>query len=211
MNALDLGRVGACVPKSVATGEAVELSNLWQERTCVVLGLRRFGCMVCRWIAQDLSSIKDLLDQHKVRLVGVAPETLGLLEFQEGNYFKGELYLDVSKQSYKELGFKRNNSLCIIPAALGKPPRQRPLTFMRTCLQSGGMLIVSKGGDKVLLYFSQSSPGDCVPLETVLQTLGISADARSSEKPRCNECVLDEQHQTQKHFLARLLHTVSSS
>ncbi|XP_051844715.1 tumor necrosis factor receptor superfamily member 14-like isoform X4 [Antechinus flavipes] len=89
MSALDLARVGACVLKSVATGEAVELRSLWQERTCVVLGLQRFGCVVCRWIAQDLSSIKDLLDQHDVRLVGIAPETLGLQEFQEGNYFKG--------------------------------------------------------------------------------------------------------------------------
>ncbi|XP_036601359.1 prostamide/prostaglandin F synthase [Trichosurus vulpecula] len=198
MSALDLARVGACVLKNVATGEAVELRSLWQEHTCVVLGLRRFGCMVCRWIAQDLSSIKDLLDQHEVRLVGIAPETLGLQEFQEGNYFKGELYLDESKQSYKELGFKRYNSLSIIPAALGKPVRDVAAkakaigihgNLSGDLLQSGGMLIVSKGGDKVLLHFIQSSPGDYVPLETVLQTLGISADARSSEKPQCTEDV----------------------
>ncbi|XP_044539261.1 prostamide/prostaglandin F synthase-like, partial [Gracilinanus agilis] len=88
------------------------------------------------------------------------------------------------------------NTLSIIPAALGKPVRDVAAkakaigihgNFSGDLLQSGGMLIVSKGGDKVLLHFVQSSPGDYVPLETVLQKLGISSGARSSEKPQCNE------------------------
>ncbi|XP_022454178.1 prostamide/prostaglandin F synthase isoform X3 [Delphinapterus leucas] len=107
MSTVDLARVGACVLKHAVTGEAVELRSLWQEQACVVAGLRRFGCMVCRWIARDLSSLKGLLDQHGVRLVGVGPEALGLQEFLDGGYFAGELYLDESKQFYKELGFKR--------------------------------------------------------------------------------------------------------
>uniref|UniRef100_A0A8C2SB11 Prostamide/prostaglandin F synthase n=1 Tax=Capra hircus TaxID=9925 RepID=A0A8C2SB11_CAPHI len=123
MSMVDLARVGACVLKHAVTGEAVELRSLWQEQACVVAGLRRFGCMVCRWIARDLSNLKGLLDQHGVRLVGVGPEALGLQEFLDGGYFAGELYLDESKQFYKELGFKRYNSLSILPAALGKPVR----------------------------------------------------------------------------------------
>ncbi|XP_040120111.1 prostamide/prostaglandin F synthase isoform X4 [Oryx dammah] len=123
MSTVDLARVGACVLKHAVTGEAVELRSLWQEQACVVAGLRRFGCMVCRWIARDLSNLKELLDQHGVRLVGVGPEALGLQEFLDGGYFAGELYLDESKQFYKELGFKRYNSLSILLAALGKPVR----------------------------------------------------------------------------------------
>ena len=69
--------------------QAVELRSLWQEQACVVAGLRRFGCMVCRWIARDLSNLKGLLDQHGVRLVGVGPEALGLQEFLDGGYFAG--------------------------------------------------------------------------------------------------------------------------
>lgn len=72
-----------------APAQAVELRSLWQEQACVVAGLRRFGCMVCRWIARDLSSLKGLLDQHGVRLVGVGPEALGLQEFLDGGYFAG--------------------------------------------------------------------------------------------------------------------------
>lgn len=74
---------------SPAPAQAVELRSLWQEQACVVAGLRRFGCMVCRWIARDLSSLKGLLDQHGVRLVGVGPEALGLQEFLDGGYFAG--------------------------------------------------------------------------------------------------------------------------
>lgn len=55
----------------------------------MVAGLRRFGCMVCRWIAQDLSNLRSFLDQHDVRLVGVGPEALGLQEFLDGGYFSG--------------------------------------------------------------------------------------------------------------------------
>lgn len=55
----------------------------------MVAGLRRFGCMVCRWIAQDLSNLRSILDQHDVRLVGVGPEALGLQEFLDGGYFSG--------------------------------------------------------------------------------------------------------------------------
>ncbi|XP_025768148.1 prostamide/prostaglandin F synthase [Puma concolor] len=87
MSAVDLARVGACVLKHAVTGEAVELRSLWLEQACVVAGLRRFGCSVCRWIARDLSSLRGLLDQHGVRLVGVGPEALGLQEFLEGGYF----------------------------------------------------------------------------------------------------------------------------
>ncbi|KAF5918966.1 hypothetical protein HPG69_010771, partial [Diceros bicornis minor] len=247
MSTVDLARVGACVLKHAVTGEAVELRSLWQEQTCVVAGLRRFGCMVCRWIARDLSSLKGLLDQHGVRLVGVGPEALGLQEFLDGGYFSGELYLDESKQFYKELGFKRlgagagaqscqrpwtsqvclhrYNSLSILPAALGKPvrdvaakvcdgqdrvglrvvgvpwgnPSRADLGLLPSLqakalgiqgnlsgdlLQSGGLLVIAKGGDKVLLHFVQKSPGDYVPQESILKALGISAEVRASAPPQ---------------------------
>ncbi|XP_006871795.1 PREDICTED: prostamide/prostaglandin F synthase [Chrysochloris asiatica] len=196
MSALDLARVGACVLKNAVTGEAVELRSLWQEQTCVVSGLRRFGCMVCRWISRDLSSLKGLLDQHNVRLVGVGPETVGLQEFLDGGYFAGELYLDETKQFYKELGFKRYNSLSILSAALGKPVRDVAAkakaaniqgNLSGDLLQSGGLLVVSRGGEKVLLHFVQKSPGDYVTNERLLQILGISAEGHASEPPQCDE------------------------
>ncbi|EDO33426.1 predicted protein [Nematostella vectensis] len=41
-------------------------------------------------------------------------------------------------------------------------------------MQTGGMLIVTQGGDKILLSHQQSSPGDHVANATILNALGIS-------------------------------------
>ncbi|KAL8198490.1 UNVERIFIED_CONTAM: hypothetical protein K2H54_013350 [Gekko kuhli] len=193
---VDLCKVGANPVKYAGNGEVVELRSLWKDQPCVVLFLRRFGCQVCRWIAKEASKLKEPLESHGVRLVGVAPESVGLKDFLDGNYFKGELYLDEAKQCYSDLGFKRYNALSIVPAALGKPVREVVSkanaegvhgNFSGDLLQSGGMLIVSQGGEKVLLHFIQESPGDYVPLDTITKTLGISANAEEGERPQCNE------------------------
>ncbi|XP_054857664.1 prostamide/prostaglandin F synthase [Eublepharis macularius] len=193
---VDLGKVGANTLKYAANGEMVELRSLWKDQPCVVLFLRRFGCQVCRWIAKEASKLKEPLESHGVRLVGVAPESVGLKDFLDGNYFKGELYLDETKQCYNDLGFKRYNALSIVPAALGKPVREVVTkanaegihgNFSGDLLQNGGTLIVSQGGEKVLLHFKQESPGDYVPLDTIMKTLGLSADAEEGARPECNE------------------------
>uniref|UniRef100_A0A8D0HHZ4 Prostamide/prostaglandin F synthase n=1 Tax=Sphenodon punctatus TaxID=8508 RepID=A0A8D0HHZ4_SPHPU len=193
---VDLGKVGANKLTHALTGKVVELGALWKDHSCVVLFLRRFGCQVCRWIAKEASQLKERLDSHNVRLIGVAPESVGLKEFVDGDYFNGELYLDETKQCFNDLGFKRYNVLSIVPAALGKPVREVVTkanaagiqgNFSGDLLQSGGMLIVSQGGEKVLLHFIQDSPGSYVPLETILNSLGISGSVTEGVKPQCNE------------------------
>ena len=42
-------------------------------------------------------------------------------------------------------------------------------------LQNGGLLIVSKGGEKVLLNHCEEAPGDHVANEVILERLGIDA------------------------------------
>ncbi|XP_067423243.1 prostamide/prostaglandin F synthase [Emydura macquarii macquarii] len=196
MAAVDLARVGANPLKNAVSGQVVELRALWKDHPCVVLFLRRFGCQVCRWIAKETSKLKELLDSHNVHLVAVGPESVGVEEFISGNYFKGELYLDETKKCYNDLGFKRYNALSIVPAALGKPVREVVTkanaegiqgNFNGDLLQSGGTIIVSQGGEKLLLHFIQESPGDYVPLETIIKILGISASITEGVKPQCDE------------------------
>uniref|UniRef100_F6VQ97 Peroxiredoxin like 2B n=1 Tax=Equus caballus TaxID=9796 RepID=F6VQ97_HORSE len=129
---------------------------------------------------------------------GCAPQTPGPSgRIQESPALPfSELYLDESKQFYKELGFKRYTSLSILPAALGKPvcdvaAKAKAVGIQGNLsgdlLQSGGLLVVTKGGDKVLLHFVQKSPGDYVPQESILQALGISAEVCASAPPQCDE------------------------
>ena len=49
-------------------------------------------------------------------------------------------------------------------------------------LLNGGMLIVTAGGEKVLLSHKQASPGDHVSNEQILEVLGIASDEPNKEE-----------------------------
>ena len=49
-------------------------------------------------------------------------------------------------------------------------------------LLNGGMLIVTAGGEKVLLSHKQASPGDHVSNEQILEVLGIASDVPKKEE-----------------------------
>ncbi|XP_039972408.1 prostamide/prostaglandin F synthase isoform X3 [Xiphias gladius] len=189
---VDLAQVGKNLLKSADTGESVVLQSLWQDQPVVLFFLRRFGCQVCRWMASEVSKLEPDLRASGVALVGVGPEEVGLQEFKERGFFKGSIYVDEPKKTYKDLGFKRYTALSVVPAALGKKVRDVAAkanaegiqgNFSGDLLQSGGMLIVAKGGEKVLLHFIQDSPGDHVPLEDISKALGISAKVTAGERP----------------------------
>ncbi|XP_022604026.1 prostamide/prostaglandin F synthase [Seriola dumerili] len=195
---VDLTQVGKNFVKSAETGESVELRSLWQDQPVVLFFLRRFGCQVCRWMASEISKLEPDLTASGVALVGIGPEEVGLKEFKERGFFKGSIYVDEQKKSYKDLGFKRYTALSVVPAALGK--KVRDITskasaegiqgnFSGDLMQSGGMLIVARGGEKVLLHFIQDSPGDNVPLEDISKSLGIAAKVTSGQRPVCNDDV----------------------
>ncbi|KAM7422833.1 hypothetical protein PAMA_010730 [Pampus argenteus] len=195
---VDLSRVGKNLLKSSDTGESIELQSLWQDQAVVVFFLRRFGCQVCRWMASEISKLEPDLKARGVALVGVGPEEFGLKEFQEAGFFKGSIYVDEQKKSYKDLGFKRYSALSVVPAALGKKVRDVAAkanaegiqgNFSGDLLQSGGMLVVAKGGEKVLLHFIQDSPGDYVALEDISNALGIAAKVKAGQRPVCNDDV----------------------
>jgi prostamide/prostaglandin F2alpha synthase len=79
---------------------------------------------LCRYGAQEISQLKPRLDASNVKLVGIGLEELGVEEFVQGGYFKGDLYIDLKKETYKKLGFRRLNAFSMIPALLGKKTRQ---------------------------------------------------------------------------------------
>ncbi|XP_003973388.2 prostamide/prostaglandin F synthase [Takifugu rubripes] len=194
---IDLAAVGKNSLKS-ETGETVELQSLWKDQPVVLFFLRRFGCQICRWIAAEISKLEPDLRASGVALVGIGPEEFGLKEFKDGGFFKGTIYVDEKKKTYKDLGFKRYTAISVVPAAMGKKVRDVAAkakadgvegNFSGDLLQSGGMLIVAKGGGKVLLHFIQDSPGDYLPLEDISNAVGISATAKAGQRPVCNDDV----------------------
>ncbi|XP_064611365.1 prostamide/prostaglandin F synthase-like [Liolophura sinensis] len=129
-----------------------------------------------------MSTLKPQLDAHQVRLVGIGLEELGVEEFVEGNFFSGELYIDLKKECYQNLGFKRLGFFSAIGSVFSKKGREASSQAKADALggnlkgdgfQNGGALVVSSGGDKVLLSFKQENPADHVELSEVLKSLGI--------------------------------------
>lgn len=149
-----------------------------------------------------MSAIKPQLDANNVRLVGVGLEELGLEDFQRGEYFNGDLYIDMKKQCYKSLGFRRMNIFNVFPAIFSKASRSAMSKakedkidgdFKGDGFQNGGTLVIGAGG-KVLLNFKQQEPSDHVSPNEVLKVLGIQetveypeAQGASCPLPQSNE------------------------
>lgn len=147
---------------------------------------------MCRLGALKISAIKPTLDAHNINLVAVGLEQLGAEEFVAREFFKGEVYVDEKKTAYQTLGYKRFGWLSIIKALLSLVSRTA-LSEVRSRnidgnmsgdgLQNGGLLIVSKGGEKVLLNHKEETPGDHVSNAVILRILGISDDSGKQKSP----------------------------
>jgi len=138
----------------------------------------------------ELSKITPLLASHNVRNIGIGLERLGLQDFIDGQYFNGDLYIDVEKKTYKDLGYKRFGWIGIICSLFSKTARkaiaQNKVDKLKhdrrgDGLQNGGTLIIAKGGTKVLLNYRQENPADRVENSEILKALGIPISSETPE------------------------------
>ena len=164
-----LDKIADNVVKKADTKEDVTMSSFWAEGGCVLLFMRRFGWMFCRVGAKELSLLAPQLAQAGVRLIGIGLEELGVEEFIEGKFFDGELYIDTDKKNYKALNFKNLGVLAMIPALVAKVARdtvrkakQMGISGDMKCdkKQTGGLIVLSPKGEKVLYEFKQENPAD---------------------------------------------------
>ena len=91
--------------------------------------------------------------------------------------------MDEGKKTYKDLNYKRFTFLSIWTALLSKltrasisEARSRNISgnLSGDGLQNGGMLIVSKGGMRVLMNHHEQLPGDHVANDEILKVLGVT-------------------------------------
>lgn len=146
-----------------------------------------------------------------MRFVAVGLEELGMEAFVKGEFFKGELYIDLKKECYKKMGFRRLNVFTIFPSLFGKKTRDTLSeskekgidgNFAGDGWQNGGALVVDKGG-KALLTFKQESPGEHVDPNDVLKALKIEGtvkiEAPQEAAAECTEeaCALPPKKSTE--------------
>ncbi|GLV41456.1 hypothetical protein CBL_06686 [Carabus blaptoides fortunei] len=201
---MTLSTIGQYEVKHLVTGVVSTLDNFWKDKNCVVIFFRRWGCQMCRLYAKELSDLQPILRKHDIDMIGVGLEDFGAQEFVDGKFFDGELYVDNSdKQIYKAMEFKRFNVITILASLLWADSRavisksrklQVPGNLSGDTLQTGGALIVGKGGN--LLYeFKQTGPADHLSNSKILEVLGLQDDIPNlpkedpTAKPECtDEC-----------------------
>lgn len=71
----------------------------------------------------EISKLIPVLTENNVRLFAVGLEDFGYEEFVQGNYFKGDLYIDIDEASYKEIGYKKYGTIGVLMSLLNKTAR----------------------------------------------------------------------------------------
>lgn len=119
-------------------------------------------------------------------MIGVGLEPLGLEEFQQGNFFSGELFVDKDKKAFSTLKFKRLSFLQLFPAVFSKKARDANAKAKSLSLggdlkgdgyQNGGCIIVGAGGSPTMFSFRQEDPSDHPENDQILEALGIEVNA----------------------------------
>lgn len=172
--------------------------------------------MFCRLGAVKLSLLRPSLEANGVKMVAVGLEQLGAEEFVEQKFFDGDVYVDEEKKTYQDLGYKRFSWLSIwtsvfralFSQAMSEARAQNISSNLAgDGLQNGGLLIVSKGGEEVLLNHREETIGDHVSNEVILERLGIAqlsqpsvesgtqlpseSGTTSSQQPECTDTTCD--------------------
>jgi len=185
----DIRSIASYELKNVKTGQNVKIEEFFTS-TCVFIFFRRWGCLLCRVWANELSEMAPILKRHNIRLIGVGCEELGAQEFLSGDFFEGELFVDVNKKLYETLEFRRFNYCSIVTSLLTAESRSmiskgRQLhlggNFKGDGLQNGGALIVEKGG-KLLYEFKQVGPAEHLPNEKILSVLSLDQEIENLPK-----------------------------
>ncbi len=93
-----------------------------------------------------------------------------------------EVYVDEGKKTYRDLNYRRFNLINIWTALVSRISRAA-LSEVKgqnikgnlsgDGLQNGGLMVVNKGGTRVLLNHREEVPGDHATNEEILNALGI--------------------------------------
>lgn len=119
----------------------------------------------------------------------------------EGKFFDGELYIDLKKEAYQSLGYKRLGFFAAVGSIFGRKAKEL-MAEAKTInaggnlkgdgYQNGGTLVIAPG-NKVLLEFKQEAASDHVEPADVLKALGIEGsppkEGEGAAKVVCDENV----------------------
>ncbi|PRW57143.1 hypothetical protein C2E21_3832 [Chlorella sorokiniana] len=159
-------------------GEAIPAADLWKDGPCLVVALRRPGCLLCREESIKVWNARQQFEEAGVRLVCVLHEWIDReVDAFRPEYWGGELYYDQDKAFYAAVhGGKpaRASLLQLLSPTVwraGKRAKESGLVkesnYKGDGLTLGGLLIIKKGGD-IAYSYAEKTFGDHAPMEEVL-------------------------------------------
>jgi len=186
---INVADVRDIILRSLPKGGTIKSDELWKDATCVVLCIRRPGCVACRKMAQDLWARKPDLDAAGVRLAAVVHQSLPLeIEDFQDKVWPGPVYQDEQKSFYRALGegeVRVGNLLPILN------PFSRAWRNLWGSLKEvkhhnvrgdgtvfGGVMVVARGGSTVKYAFQETTYGDAAPLDELVKA-AVEGEGRS--------------------------------
>ncbi|CAI5990235.1 unnamed protein product [Closterium sp. NIES-65] len=169
--------------------EVVKIGSFWESQPVVIHFLRRFGCRICRGGAMDMSRAIPHLHNAGVRVVAIGLDHLGMDEFIDGGYWKGELYIDDGKRAYRALQLKSISLWQVAYQLLFDKTVKKSLGDTANVkgdlagdgLQLGATFVFDKGG-KLLHDLRQVTVADHPSPEELLKPFGIDTSVLSGLK-----------------------------
>jgi len=160
------------------SGHPVGVSEFFAFQRTVLVVFRRFGCVICREAAFEISKIKPDLDDLSVRLIGVGFENDRSVINDFLAYWNGELFLDEGRKLYHALNVKRHNQSDAY-GLLALQPYLNVLRAKRKGMQGtywgadpfqlGGTFVVGPQPQGVLFAHRQQFYGDLANNEAVVE------------------------------------------
>jgi peroxiredoxin len=189
-------REGEPVPRAIAgamvigaTGARVRLDSFWNDRACVVLFLRHFGCIGCAQQVTELSPRLDEIDRAGVHVLLVGNGTPDqMAAFRERHALsdkKVELVTDPELVGYRAAGLERS-----IGSTLGPRSMLEHLRLWGTGLrghrvagdmtQQGGAMLVDAVGVVRLARRSHSIADHVAASDLVDLALRLAIETRAA-------------------------------
>lgn len=162
----------------------VEFQSICQDRDAVIIFFRRWGCMLSRLWAKEVSQIANTLKNHDIKFIGVGTESTGAKKFAEAKYFAGELYYVKDIKTYQSLEFKKIGIVHILASLLWKESRDSVSKalemglcndFVGDSLQHGGALLIRKNGE-IVNHYVQNVPADRLTNKQILAAFDLKED-----------------------------------
>ncbi|TPX61017.1 hypothetical protein SpCBS45565_g07357 [Spizellomyces sp. 'palustris'] len=82
----------------------IRAEKLWENGPCLVVVIRRPGCLLCREEASNVAKYKEQIQSQGVSLAAVVHERFGAKDFGQKHWSGLPLYFDEKKDMYKILG-----------------------------------------------------------------------------------------------------------